>query len=435
MPGILIIPQDQTERLLLAEVQNSELCEVRFGQTLLDYSQDEDGITARVSGADGEYCLRAQFLIGCDGAHSRVREKLGWKLEGKTYPVKVLLVDAELNDSRDELPWPRTVPLPSGVLAALRYAPHRWRIIHSLVDGPDDETALSQSYINSLVYRLWGAGEVGILWKSVFRIHRRHSKRWFEKRVVLCGDAAHLNSPAGGQGMNSGLEDAHNLGWKLAAILNGGDARVLLQSYETERKYAVMHGVERYTDLLTSSLLLATTARRNVSLALGVAALRFGFVRRRLMLRAAMLDGHYPTSPIVAESNSSLLLHLAGRRAPDGEITNDTASKRLLDLVFPHATLLLFDDGKLPRWNEDEVRAVLPKSSMEIKIEKVLSQLAVSKEKTWRDASGAIFSDWKIETSTAALVRPDGHIGWISQRPSHTELHDGVMRALGIARI
>jgi 2-polyprenyl-6-methoxyphenol hydroxylase-like FAD-dependent oxidoreductase len=424
-PGLLILPQDQTERLLLEEVRSAQQ-EVRFGHELLHFTQDENGVTARIRGESGEYSVDAKFLVGCDGAHSHVREILRWKLDGKTYPTRVLICDIELHDARDELPWPRTALLPCGVLVALRYAPHHWRIIHTLAENQNDELALSQSYIASLVEKLFGAGVFETLWSSTFRIHCRRSACWVERRVMICGDAAHLNSPAGGQGMNSGLQDAHNLAWKLAAILNGGNAKTLLSSFEIERKHEIQTGVERYTDLLTRVLFLASPTRRNALILLARLALRFPFARQKLALRATMLDTHYLRSPILKRTSS-----LVGSRAPDGEISRSGENKRLLDCVFPHALLVLFDDGKLPRWNEDEIRAGVEKSApTNVRVLRLTAR-EVKDETAWRDASGKIFRAWKIESATAALIRPDGHVGWISNRPSHEELQAGIKAALG----
>jgi 3-(3-hydroxy-phenyl)propionate hydroxylase len=226
--------------------------------------------------------------------------------------------------------------------------------------------------------------------------------------------------------MNSGLQDAHNLAWKLATILKGGDARVLLSSYEAERKHAVTTGVERFTDLLTRFVLLAPPSQRNAFLILAGMATRFAFVRENMVRRATMLDVHYPRSKIVRGASI-----LAGSRAPDGDIAKQEETKRLLDMVFPHALLVLFDDGKLPRWNEDEIRvSVQSITPTEVRVLRLAAQ-SVEDESAWRDASGEIFRAWKIQSAAAALLRPDGHIGWMAERPSREELQSGIKSALG----
>jgi hypothetical protein len=181
-------------------------------------------------------------------------------------------------------------------------------------------------------------------------------------------------------------------------------------------------------------LILATPLRRNLSLAAAAVLTRFGFVRKRLMMRAAMLDGNYPrTSPIISSSkySSSAATSLIGHRAPDASISINGQTKRPFDFVFPNAALVLFDDGRLPRWDLDEIRSALPATATPVKVVKVLSHEVAAGDDAWRDAGGELFKNWKIEIATAALIRPDGHIGWIAERPSLHELQNGVCRALG----
>src|ERR1700751_4109747 len=212
----------------------------------------------RVQNSGGETkSYRGRYLVGCDGAHSVVRGELGWELEGKTYPTRVLLADVRIQDERDQLPWPVFAPDVSGVLAGLRYQPHHWRLISTLNPGESEQAVLESSSIDRKVVQLLGEGSHEQLWSSVFHIHCRTSPHFRQGRVLLAGDAAHINSPAGGQGMNSGIQDAHNLAWKLARILAGADAEALLASYEVERREAVIKNVDRYTDFLTRFGLLA----------------------------------------------------------------------------------------------------------------------------------------------------------------------------------
>ena len=125
----------------------------------------------------------------------------------------------------------------------MRYQPQHWRIISTLNPGENEQTVLEPSSINERVVRLFGDGSQEQLWASVFHIHCRTSPHFRQGRVLLAGDAAHINSPAGGQGMNSGIQDAHNLAWKLARVLAGADAESLLISYESERREAVLTNV------------------------------------------------------------------------------------------------------------------------------------------------------------------------------------------------
>jgi flavin-dependent dehydrogenase len=150
---------------------------------------------------------------------------------------------------------------------------------------------------------------------------------------VLAGDAAHINSPAGGQGMNSGIQDAHNLAWKLARALKGGNAEALLRSYEQERRAVVLQSVDRFTDMLTRLMLLPRPYVRAVLLRLMRFAIAQPFLMSRIAVRAQMLDVQYTSSTLISGEGCWL-----GARAPDGEIVDAAgARRRLLDLVEPGA--------------------------------------------------------------------------------------------------
>jgi 2-polyprenyl-6-methoxyphenol hydroxylase-like FAD-dependent oxidoreductase len=143
----------------------------------------------------------------------------------------------------------------------LRFKPRHWRLISTLNPGESEQAALAPSSIDTKVAQLLGEGSHQQLWSSVFHIHCRTSPHFRQGRVLLAGDAAHINSPAGGQGMNSGIQDVHNLAWKLARVLAGADAESLLTSYETERRETVLRNVDRYNiDDLNVTLL----ARPNI---------------------------------------------------------------------------------------------------------------------------------------------------------------------------
>src|ERR1700730_127446 len=258
VPGVLVLPQNRTEALLLEAVRATGMTEILLGYQASTFRQDRDGVSVEVTGpADAAGTYRGQYLIGCDGAHSAIRRSLGWGLEGKTYPARVLLADIRLWGERDRLPWPRLAPAQGQVLAAVRYEAEHWRIISTLEKNEGARAAGQSSALDRRVNQLFGAGSYEHLWSNIFQIHCRTSPHFRRGRVLLAGDACHINSPAGGQGMNSGIQDAHNLAWKLARVLAGADVESLLESYEDERREAVINNVDRYTDFLTRFGLLA----------------------------------------------------------------------------------------------------------------------------------------------------------------------------------
>ena len=423
--GILILPQNRTERLLLECVKAAGRTEVLLGHGVKHIEQDNEGARVEVQTGAGETkSYRGRYLVGCDGAHSIVRRELGWELEGKTYPTRVLLADIRVQDERDGLPWPVFAPDVSGVLAGLRYEPQHWRLISTLNPGESEPVALEPSSIDTKVVQLLGQGSHEQLWSSVFHIHCRTSPHFRQGRVLLAGDAAHINSPAGGQGMNSGIQDAHNLAWKLARVLAGADAELLLSSYETERRQTVLRSVDRYTDVLTRYGLGAPEFVRKVSGTLVSFLPRLGLFSL-VAPRMGMLDTTYTQSPIISGHG-----HWLGRRAPDGELTApDGKLVRLIDLTRLQPVLFLFDEGRLPNWDPDRIRQVFHNID-DLKVLLIVAPKAPGAEGAYV-VSESLWEIWNPFWGLAALVRPDGHVGWMERRPTLAQLEGGVRRALG----
>jgi 2-polyprenyl-6-methoxyphenol hydroxylase-like FAD-dependent oxidoreductase len=425
VPGMLILPQHRTEQLLLEAAQQSGLADVRFDHRVTGFEQDSSGVTVTAESGARRVEVRGQYLVGCDGAHSTVRERLGLALEGKTYPTRLLLADVRVADARGALPWPRVSTQDGGVLGGLKLEPGLWRLIASVTPAVTDEQATAVPSVTPLVETLLGPGPFELAWASTFRIHCRTSPAFRRDRVLLAGDAAHINSPAGGQGMNSGIQDAHNLAWKLARALAGGREDALLASYEAERRPVILANVDRYTDLLTRAVLLAPRAVRLGVLALARVAVGQPLAWRRLLRRAGMLDTRYGASPLISGDG-----RLLGARAPDARVTCEGAPLRLHDLAARDAALLLFDDGRLPGWNVADVSAPL-RQLPGLAVVRVVRTRGSARPGDVVDVEGAVWRSWKPRSGTAALVRPDGHIGWMARRPTIEDLVAGVVRAIG----
>jgi 2-polyprenyl-6-methoxyphenol hydroxylase-like FAD-dependent oxidoreductase len=222
-PNVWMVPQSRTESIMRDRLR--ELGgQVEFGKALATFRQDEHGIEATLS--TGE-TIPADFLIGCDGGRSTVRKTVGLRLEGEAVDEKSMLVaDLEVEglDRQDWHIWPLTsasiiglCPLPGTALFQLTAK------ADSI--GPDIETA---------VRKATGHHIGRITWSSIYHPAVRMVNHFRVGRVFLAGDAAHVHPPAGGQGLNTGIQDAYNLGWKLAHVLRGGPDS-LLDTYEAER--------------------------------------------------------------------------------------------------------------------------------------------------------------------------------------------------------
>ena len=284
----LMLQQDQTEHLLRQALR--EYGEgVLWGCEVTAVRQDSTGVDLTVRCARGSNTIRARFALGCDGAHSLVREALGIPFEGATYPQSFVLADVRMRwplpDDEVQLFFSPeglvvVAPLPGGqhrVVATVDEAPHEPSLAHvqALLDarGPHAPRPRIEE----------------VVWSSRFHVHHKVAANFREGAVFLCGDAAHVHSPAGGQGMNTGIQDAANLVWKLALVLRGHATESLLDSYEQERRQVAMEVVSTTHRLTRLATLRSPVARRlrNVLLA---AAGRSGRLPRRLATNLAELD-------------------------------------------------------------------------------------------------------------------------------------------------
>ena len=193
--GILILPQNRTERLLLECVKAAGQTELFLGHEVKHIQQDNEGACVEVQNSGGETkSYRGRYLVGCDGAHSIVRGELGWELEGKTYPTRILLADIRIQDERDQLPWPVFAPALPGVLAGLRYQPQHWRLISTLNPGESEKALLDPSSIDTKVVQLLGEGSHGQLWSSVFQYSIAEPAHTFAKAAFCWRATRHTST-------------------------------------------------------------------------------------------------------------------------------------------------------------------------------------------------------------------------------------------------
>jgi len=216
----------------LARFQNID---VRMGHELRSFSDEDSRVVLDVA-RDGEVSrMTCDWLIGCDGGRSFVRERLGVALEGATYAERWLIVD--LAERRNPFRHTRTYCDPARPAIRLPGPHGTVRYEFMLREGETPEDMLDETRIREwIAQREPSDADLRIVRKVVYTFHARVASRWRVGRVLLAGDAAHLTPPFAGQGMNSGVRDAANLAWKLAGVVKGEFGEALLDSYETERK-------------------------------------------------------------------------------------------------------------------------------------------------------------------------------------------------------
>jgi 2-polyprenyl-6-methoxyphenol hydroxylase-like FAD-dependent oxidoreductase len=290
-PYTLMLPQDETERLLRRTLRHQG-GEILWEHEVTDVQQDASGVELSVRTSQEEKRVRARFVVGCDGAHSSVRQAVGIPLEGGAYPQSFVLADVRMGwhlpDDEVQLFFSPAglvvvAPLPGGL--------HR---IVATVDEAPPEPSLSevQALLDARGPRAQRPNVEDVAWSSRFRVQHKVAARFRKEGVFLCGDAAHVHSPAGGQGMNTGIQDAANLAWKLALVHRGQAPISLLDSYERERR-PVAQGVVLTTDRLTRLATMRSPFARRLRNVMITIAGRAGSLPQRLAKNLSELDVSY----------------------------------------------------------------------------------------------------------------------------------------------
>ncbi|HWJ73309.1 MAG TPA: FAD-dependent monooxygenase [Kaistia sp.] len=315
-PFALMAPQYETEGVLRRHLKAHGV-EPHFSTELADIAPDADGVTATLRAPDGtETQERFDWLVACDGSHSVVRHRLGLAFEGDTLGLDWTQGDFHLTG----MPIPSSELAifwhPDGALMFFPMAPDRYRIITSLGPSTDVEPVPLDMAAFQKVIDHRGPGGITLtdtVWTSAFRINERQVGSYRSGRIFLAGDAAHVHSPAGGQGMNTGMQDAINLAWKLALVSRGiSKAPVLLDSYDAERR-PVGAEVIRESGRLTKAATLESHALQDIRnfvahLVLGLPAAQHAIAG---MITEVAIG--YPKSPLTGRSEGG---GIAGSRVP-----------------------------------------------------------------------------------------------------------------------
>ncbi len=414
-PYVLGVPQDETERILEEHVAQHGV-RVERSTELVSVASHASGVRAQLRNGGRVEEVEAEWLIGCDGPHSTVREQLAVAFAGTTYPELFVLADMKVGAGFDHT-VARVHLHRDGALAFFPLPDDRWRLI--VTNSPadwHDEPSLAQCQALVDERSPGGIRLSDARWASIFRIHRREAAHFRQDRVFLAGDAAHIHSPVGGQGMNAGIRDAFNLGWKLGLVLADTAGPTLLASYEAERK-PVDEAVIRQTDRATRLVSLHGSATRFLRDHLMSLLTRLPSVEERIGEGVSGIAVDYRHSPIVEDHPIGGRGPRAGDRAPDAllSMVQGGASLRLYDLVAEHRHVLLLV--------EDDSAADLPAAPPEFSEHPVAAYRVSSsgiQGGELIDCQGEV--DARYGSAAAAyLIRPDGHVGFRCRRSDVSE--------------
>lgn len=372
----LFLLQARTEALLEARARALDV-EIRRGSDVVGLRQDDDGVTLDVSGPDGITPLRARYVVGCDGGRSEVRKLAGIGFPGTPGTMLRRLADVELEIAPGAPGWvpgrAPIVPLGGGVYRVVTGEP--------LPEGFDRDAPITRAEFEDSVLRTLGITLPirAVHWLSRFTDASRQADRYRVGRVLLAGDAAHIHLPAGGPGLNTGLFDAVNLGWKLAKEVLGTAPPGLLDSYHAER-----HPVGRRVLMHTRAqgLVLQRTPESIAMRELLTELMQDEQALRRIVDLLQGYDLHYPMDETDPAPHP-----LVGRWVPDLALTTDAGPTRVLETLHGGRGLLL-DLGGSGGWADAAADRV--------------------------DVCRATCAAPPVE---ALLVRPDGMVAWVADGP------------------
>jgi 2-polyprenyl-6-methoxyphenol hydroxylase-like FAD-dependent oxidoreductase len=400
-PFPLLLPQSRTEELLrerLGELGGA----IERNVELVGLAPDDLAVTATLRHADGRSeTFSSKYLIGCDGARSAVRQALQIAFEGYTEPQTFLLADAKIDggklDHRSIYLWWHH----GGTIALFPFGDEVWRVFSMRGEGsPKGDEPATLGEVQQCVNQ-YGPGGLKLRdpsWLSIFRINERLAAHYRAGRCFIAGDAAHIHSPAGGQGMNTGIQDAVNLGWKLAYVLKGiGDSELLLGSYDAERR-PIARGV---IDAAAQKQHLAFGASKLTSRVRSMAVSIFGnipAVHRKLQVELSETEFAYCDGPLVGligrRSSKRTEVGTRAREAKLIDAANGKSTSLWPYLCAPCHSLLVFQEEKHP-------------IDLGPAMDKAGDRLQVLRIDTRNDASGKVRSRYRLSGPGWVLVRPD----------------------------
>ena len=261
---------------------------VHFSSPVTSVAQDKDGVSITLN----DDVVRGSILIGCDGARSIVREAIGAIFEGETYPENTILVTTHFpfEDHLDGLSGVNYIWKPGGTYSLLRL-PDLWRISLHPSEGQTPKMALEDSAIRAQTREVLPlAGDIEIVEKRIYRVHRRVATHYRKNRIFIAGDAAHLNSPKGGMGMNGGIHDAWCLADLLIGVANGGDPQGL-DKYEARRRPIARDDIVAQADKNRARMSAKNEAKRHEYLRSLKEIAANPIKARKFLLRSSMIEG------------------------------------------------------------------------------------------------------------------------------------------------
>ncbi len=428
-PRPILIPQSETERLL-GDLLRERGGTIEWNTEWVDFFQDVDSVRSRLRLADGsEEWISSKYLISCEGAHSAVRKQANILFKGKTYPLAFVIadidIDWQLNHNENHV-WMHqdgsfaALPLPS--------RENQWRLFFEISDKTPSVGEPTLSQIQQLIETRTENSDLKARnpeWLSEFRLSCRMVDRYRSDRVFLAGDAAHIHSPTGGQGITTGVQDAINLGWKLGRVLHGAPSS-LLDTYQEERLPKAKEVLSE-TNRITTVFFAAGGVMRLLRDHLILPVLRMKSVQKRMFGKLSQLHVNYRKSTLSQQDTGWRTSGLrSGDRAPDVVFEFCNSGKRisLFELLQNYRPVVII--GRDPRLEEKEVAslmdALINLDTEAYFLETQTASRSLNSERCIKDLHGDFSEFYGLKQEFLLVIRPDGHIGLIQQPVDMTSL-------------
>lgn len=427
-PPFINLPQCRTEEVLLDCLLTTEQVEVRWEHRVTGINQDDAGVRLEVETPAGSRTVSAAYVVACDGGRSTVRGLLELDFPGHSHADRFLIADI-----RADLPFPNErrfffdPPFNPGRTVLIHPQPDRvWRIDWQVPPDTDVDEERRSGRLDERIRAIIGDTPYELVWLSSYRFHQRVVPRFRVGRVLLAGDAAHLMSPFGARGMNSGMQDAENAAWKLALVWSGQAPQRLLDTYHEERWAAARENV-RVTDRTMRFMVPPGRLRKAARNAILRASVVSGIIRRLVNSGRLAEPFDYAASSIVLHPDPEPASGLRpGQLAPDatfqllaadrGPVAQSGSPARLRPLVGPEFLILAWPAD--PASGVSFATAALTEAPVPVKVALVLSGEdlirpdagGVAGLLVLHDDMGSLTAQYPGSRSRWYLIRPDGHL-------------------------
>jgi len=412
-PFLLVFEQSRNEQLMYDWLRAHDR-DVKWETELIDFTQNDASVSATIKGSDGQMQnIEAGYLVGCDGPHSLVRHNLGLAFAGSTFERLFYVADVHIDwkFTHDAL----TVCIAPHSLVAFFPMPgeKRWRIVGSFPEGvmKNEQDVVYEEIEEQIRKEAQLDLEItGVDWFSTYKVHTRHVDRFSEGRCFVAGDAAHIHTPAGGQGMNTGIQDGYNLAWKLAMVLKHSAHESLLATYNEERlpnAKRLTETTDRMFNLAAGNDWFVSLIRNTIFPPMAKYILSIDAIRKRFFIMISQIGISYRDCSLSSHDEDDDFEVKAGDRMPYFVIDGQSIFDKL---HAPKFHLLSFSDGQT--------------NPAQLKSTDILDTETIALYPHVTETFG-------VSKSFSILLRPDNHIALITKDQSLRTVTNYLERIFG----